>query len=220
MKECVDSLKKDNPEFQHYLFDQNDCYDFIKNHFNFDVLKTYDSIIPDAYKSDLFRYCVLYIMGGIYIDIKFKCVNNFKLIALTEKEYFALDRPGYWMDNHFGISNGLIITKPKNIIMKKCIETIVDNYKNNNYGYNKLYPTGPGLLGSIFDTMFLFNDHYKLDIFEICFNDDIVSYDNAHYIYKNTKILAKYNGYSHDRIVFSNKGDYGYLWNIRQIYKK
>ena len=38
MKECVELLKKQNPRFTHYLFDDNECREFIKNHFNYEVL--------------------------------------------------------------------------------------------------------------------------------------------------------------------------------------
>ena len=35
-----------------------------------DVLNAYDSLIPGAYKADLFRYLVLYREGGVYLDCK------------------------------------------------------------------------------------------------------------------------------------------------------
>jgi mannosyltransferase OCH1-like enzyme len=50
MKECVDSLKQNNPRFEHYLFDDNDCREFIKDNFDIAVLNAYDSLIPGAYK--------------------------------------------------------------------------------------------------------------------------------------------------------------------------
>ena len=45
------------------------CREFIKVNFNPLVLKAYDTLIPTAYKADLFRLCVLYINGGIYGDL-------------------------------------------------------------------------------------------------------------------------------------------------------
>ena len=71
MKERVNILKLQNPEFNHYLYDDDDCYEFIKNNFSKDVLNAYDSLIPGAYKADLWRLCILYINGGIYLDMKF-----------------------------------------------------------------------------------------------------------------------------------------------------
>jgi mannosyltransferase OCH1-like enzyme len=85
MQENVDKLKKENPEFNIQIFDNEKRREFIKTNFSEDILLSYDILKPAAYKADLWRLCVLYINGGIYIDIKLNCINNFKLIALTEK---------------------------------------------------------------------------------------------------------------------------------------
>ena len=83
MKKTVDNIIKNNPAFKHYLFDDNDCRNFIKDNFDVTVLNAFDSLIPGAYKADLWRYCVLYKNGGIYLDIKYEPVNGFKFINLT-----------------------------------------------------------------------------------------------------------------------------------------
>ena len=83
MRKCVDKLIQNNPEFTHHLYDDNDCRQFIKDNFPLNVVQAFDKLIPGAYKADLWRYCVLYIHGGIYLDIKYNCANKFKLIELT-----------------------------------------------------------------------------------------------------------------------------------------
>lgn len=92
MKRNVEKLKNDNPEFNIHVYDIDDCRTFIINNFDNDVLYAYDKLIPLSYKSDLWRYCILYKKGGIYLDIKFKCAAGFKFIELVDKEYFVLDR--------------------------------------------------------------------------------------------------------------------------------
>ena len=64
-------MKKCNPNFYHYLYNDEKCREFIKDFYSEDVLKAYDAIIPAAIKIDLWRYCVLYKYGGIYLDVKF-----------------------------------------------------------------------------------------------------------------------------------------------------
>jgi mannosyltransferase OCH1-like enzyme len=120
MQECVNNLKASNPEFTHYLYDNNDCYEFIKNNFDKDVLDAYDNLIPGAFKADLWRYCVLYKNGGVYLDIKYQPVNNFKLIDLTDKEYFVRD---VTISGH-GIYNAFMICKPGNKFLLKAINKI------------------------------------------------------------------------------------------------
>ena len=133
----IDYLTKEGHDVFTFLY----TYQTIKTN---DILEAYNSLIPCSYKSDLWRFCVLYKNGGIYMDIKYKCVNNFKLIALTEKEYFVKDRP---INMTY---TALIVVKPENPIMLKCINQIVDNVKHKYYGKNALEPTGPGLLGRYF----------------------------------------------------------------------
>lgn len=93
MQACVDLVKKTNPEFQHFLFDDDDCRQFIAQHFDADVVDAYECLNPGAYKADLWRYCVLYIKGGVYMDIKLCPIRGFPLKQLMHKEHFVLDRP-------------------------------------------------------------------------------------------------------------------------------
>jgi mannosyltransferase OCH1-like enzyme len=126
MRESVELLKSQNPEFNYQLFDQEDCRNFIMVNFERRFLTAYDSLVPLAYKSDLWRYCVLYIKGGIYLDIKYRCINGFKLIELTDKEYFVRDRQDYFVDGK-GVQNALIVCLPGNNVLYKCICKILQN---------------------------------------------------------------------------------------------
>lgn len=152
MKDNIELLKNTNPEFEHFLFDDNDCRNFIKNNFNEKVLQTFDKLKPGAYKADLWRYCVLYVNGGVYLDIKFKCVNGFKLIALTEQERFPTDvRIGaYPSENNKGVYNGFIMSLPRNKKLLKAIQQIVLNVYLKYYGKSPLDITGPIMFGKLF----------------------------------------------------------------------
>jgi len=199
-------LKASNPEFEHHLFDENDCREFIKNNFEEDVLNAYNTLVPCAYKCDLWRYCILYITGGIYLDIKYKCINNFKLIALTEKEHFVRDRP---VNN---IYNALIIVQPQNPILLNCIKQIIQNIKNNYYGQTALSPTGPGLLGSFFSN----NDYNNMEIY---FSDTTTDdFSKDYMVYKKTIILTYYDEYRQEQQRFQKKQHYEKIWEIKKIY--
>jgi mannosyltransferase OCH1-like enzyme len=187
------------------LYDDVDCIEFIKNNFEPDVLYAYESLVPSAYKSDLWRYCVLYINGGIYMDIKYRCVNGFKFIELTEKEYFVRD---YNVTNTY---NALITTLPRNEILHKCIRQIVENVKNNYYGNGCLDPTGPGLLGKYFTQ----EDRNSMELYH-----SLVETINKYYIVKGDRIiLTWYDGYRNEQANFQKLKHYSHLWNDRNIYK-
>lgn len=208
MKENYDLLVKNNPEFNHYLYDEDECLQFIKDHFDQTVSNAYNKLIPASYKSDLWRFCVLYINGGIYMDIKYQCINNFKLIALTEQEYFVRDRP-----EHMSYT-ALIVVKPHNHIMLKCIKQIVDNVNNQFYGTSSLSPTGPGLLGSFFSLK-------EINDMPIYFTDVILENNIKveFMVFKNTIILKYYDGYRKEQSIYQKHKTYGDFWNERKIYK-
>ena len=94
MSRARGSWSANNPEHVYKFYEATDRIDFIKNNFPVSVLKAYHDIIPGAFKADLFRYCVLYINGGIYIDIKYNTINDFKLKYLCNREHFVLDHCG------------------------------------------------------------------------------------------------------------------------------
>ena len=204
MKLASESLRKCNPEFEYYLYDDKDCETFIKNNYSFEVLNAFNTLIPGAYKADLWRYCILYFYGGIYVDIKFKSNNKFKFIDLINKDYYVKDIKASFN----GIYNGLIISKQRNDKLLECIEQIVSNTKLKFYGDSYLHVTGPKLFDQFFS-----NDEKKNlvlqlriinDKHNICFGKDI--------------ILSEYKEYRDEQRKTNSKGHYASLWIKRNIY--
>jgi hypothetical protein len=220
MKENVDRMKKVNPEFNIELFDDDDCREFIKKYFSEDILIAFDTLKPGAYKADLWRLCVLYINGGIYTDIKLNCINNFKFIALTEKEHFVIDIPNQWEKGEFGLYNALISSKPKNNLLLRCINKINENVKNKYYGFNNLYPSGPGLLGKEYIKMLKENVltmESELNKLDLCLD---VSRGKEYIIFDNVPILEHYNEYRTEQKLFSKIQHYGEIYYLKQIYNE
>ena len=207
MQENYNYLVESNPKIKFHLYDEDECRQFIQENYEQDVLDAYNTLIPCSYKSDLWRFCVLYKNGGIYMDIKYRCVNNFKFIALTEEEHFVRDRPEEC------IYTALIVTLPGNEIMMKCIYQIVENVKNKYYGVNPLYPTGPGLLGNYFTS----SERDNLDMY---YNGSVVENKlNEYYIVKDNSIILKnYHGYREEQKVYQKNKYYSNLWHEKNIY--
>jgi len=143
------------------------------------------------------------------MDIKYRCVNNFKFIALTEEEHFVRDM------GEKGVYTALIVTLPKNEIMRKCIYQIVENVKNKFYGDSDLSPTGPGLLASCFK-----NEGNERDALQMYHDSSVLENKlNEFYIVKNDRIILKfYNGYRDEQSKFQKKKHYSILWGEKNIY--
>jgi len=213
MEENYYSLVRNNPELEFSLFDETECRNFIKRYFDKSVLNAYDSLIPSSYKSDLWRYCVLHKNGGIYIDIKYNCVNGFKLMELCKKEHFVLERKNIeWERNAVGLYTALIVTKPYNDIMSKCIKQIVENVSTRYCGFNALYPTGPGLLGSIY-----FKNKTKDDVLQDV--DAFFSENQMQINYNNKPALEIYLDYRKEQLAYQNAMHYSLIWETSNIYK-
>jgi hypothetical protein len=152
MYECVVSNLIHNRvgvDCVYYLYNDADCRAFIRSEFPPDVVAAYDRLIPTAFKADLWRYCVLYKFGGVYLDIKYKwggvpppngggdCESVPTLREIVERwlggsgsggdDLLCLERDAVdlWAPGHFGIHNAFIITKPKNPLFLECIFRIV-----------------------------------------------------------------------------------------------
>ena len=205
MYKAVLKLKKTNPRFNYRLYDDNDCREFIKTHYRPEVLEAYDKLIPGAYKADLWRYCILYKYGGIYLDIKYIPVNNFKLINLLEKEHFCLDA------DNIGIYNAIMVSKPNNPILLNAINQIVEHTKQKYYGEDVLEVTGPKLLSRYFSIK-------EKDGFELKHN---IFFSSNHYrviTFNNYIVLRSYDGYIKECKKYQKIDHYSKLWSKRQIY--
>jgi mannosyltransferase OCH1-like enzyme len=240
MQQAVNTIKAHNPEFQHFLYDDNMCREFIRDNFPEDVLRAYDLLIPGAYKADLWRYCILYKKGGIYLDISYIPFNNFKFLNLTKKEHFVIDLETFEENPHFyrcessgecRIYNALMVTLPGNQKLFDAIEQIVCNVKNKFYGKNSLEPTGPNLLKKYFTDYEKIHIELRHDFYEPTNNNtnDIHKKNNKYEsnFNENNKIikmndyiiLKRYEGYKNESNKFSNKQHYKELWEKKNIYK-
>jgi hypothetical protein len=156
MLECVKDnliLNRVGIDCVHYLFNDNACREFLSDTFPTEIVYAYDLLIPTAFKADLWRYCILYMFGGVYMDIKYKWIggggvtirdmmNQVSLHNNNNNNAFALgyntdnilvlerDAPGLWPNAHFGIHNAFMISKPKNPLFFKCIQNIVSYSKS------------------------------------------------------------------------------------------
>jgi hypothetical protein len=141
------------------------------------------------------------------LDIKYYCADDFKLIDLTDKEYFVRDSTAYTTNGDIvdGIYNAMIIALPGNQKLKESIDRIVDNVKTQYYGKSDLEPTGPLCLAKSFS---------KSDFS----NMDLVFSNQTNDIRMTGKpIMIQYKEYyTRDNV---DKNRYSDLWARSNVYK-
>lgn len=220
MKENLMELMRKNQEFKFYFQDDDACRNFIKKNYSNKILNAYDSLIPGAYKADLWRYCILYKYGGIYMDIKLQTEDDFKLINLINEEHFPIDiisdneRPGIWQ--------GFLVCKPKNLILAYCINEICKNVKNKYYGITPLSVTGPELVYKVIN--YVNKDIYKKSKVRLIRTNNpkiFIAEKDTKFIrlyYENKPIIKFYENYVWERKL-NKQLHYSELWHRREIFK-
>lgn len=130
------TIIKMNPLYKYEYYSDSLCIDFLKKNFSQDVLTAFNKLKPGAFKADLFRYCYLYINGGVYIDLDMIPIKPLDLILVDNAEFISCleDRPNLRID---GIYQGFIACVKNLNFLRTAIDRIV-YYTKINYLPKKL----------------------------------------------------------------------------------
>jgi mannosyltransferase OCH1-like enzyme len=209
MAENIKRIRDLNPGVEVNIYDFDSCRLFIEQYFTHEVLFAWDNLIPLAFKADLWRYCILYVFGGIYLDIKFMPINGFTFDNI-KTEIYVKDREDYFL-NRNGIQNTFMALFPRNKYLIEAIKQIILNCHMKYYGHCSVYPTGPGLLSTVFPL------HFKCNArFDIIHNNN--SDEPCEVIYYNEReILKKYDGYRKEQTSVGER--YGDNYSSHRVYK-
>ncbi|MFM7087885.1 MAG: hypothetical protein ACKOXO_13000 [Cyanobium sp.] len=205
----IASVRRSFSHLPHVVYDNEMVRGLIGGNFGESVLGAYDKLRPYAYKSDLGRYCIVYVVGGWYFDVGLYCPfpgpgleRRISLVAFRED-------PLVTPFASWAVAGGLFYAHASHPALKKAIDRIVSNCKSNYYGSNPLCPTGPSVWGRA-----------------VCELTPRHGLKNRVMVLPNGKIVALYkpthpHGYRH---TFSRMGaigcnDYNELWNRRRVYQ-
>ena len=64
-----ENICKFAPNYRHIFFNNQEAELFLLKHFPLNVTSRFQNLTQGAHKADLFRYCWLYINGGVYLDV-------------------------------------------------------------------------------------------------------------------------------------------------------
>ena len=132
VKEVIAHNKKICKDCEFLFYNDKDCDNFIRDHFDEDVYRAFKTIHPayGAMRADFFRYCVLYKRGGVYIDIK--CRINVSLFrdVICDDDICLLDIPKHhtepWRIDKPTHEQYVLIFAPGHPYLKSMIELMVD----------------------------------------------------------------------------------------------
>ena len=162
-QENIDFLKRMNPDWEHRLYDDEDCRRFILRIYGKEYLDTFNAIdsVYGAAKADFFRYLLMYEYGGVYLDIKSRTRLPLTQV-LTDTDHYILSYwdnaavgkfagCGFWPE--YGVPSELqqwhIIASPKHPYLQAVIEQVkfnldhYDPFRLGIGGLSVLRGTGP-----------------------------------------------------------------------------
>lgn len=209
-----------NPLCKDIWYTPNQCKNFLKN-FDIRVFNAYNKLKPLAFKSDLWRLCILYKYGGIYSDCyttPYKTISY--MIENLSKNTFISVLDG----DKKGIHNGFIIVTKGHPFLLKCIQNIVKNVEENNYTDHVLGVTGPICLSRSIREVLGTNKKFKIganNYGDLSFYLLEFEWGPFQYIKKNGHVVMskKYSllHYFYSKII--KKGTtYATMWKNKNIY--
>jgi hypothetical protein len=205
-------------EYPYVFFDDTDVTRFITGNFSPTVVEAINNLVPGAYISDIFRYCYIFINGGIYVDCK-------KLFYIPISEYIdRFMRETKSSSSEIFINDcdprcayNAILVAPKNSkTIKLVLIYSIFNIIKNRYGENPLYVTGPGCLGEVMDYVYANTYQY----FYRNITPEGMSPEYSFVADTNGKKIIKnsYIGY-YDENRYYDTNHYNNLWHDKKIYR-
>ena len=133
-------IQKLNPNCVYKLIDFNEGKNIIRENFIYKdmidrILYCIDNYPRYCHKSDLLRYCLLYIYGGIYLDVDLKPMIPFSEMVSKDIDFLtSFGRAGepFTINNTMVYpvtSNGIIMSKKNNPIFIDLIKNAINNEK-------------------------------------------------------------------------------------------
>ena len=133
-------IKKLNPEYNYKFLDFKEGKEIIKQNFNIPSIKNkiinaIDNMPRYCHKSDLLRYCLLYIYGGVYIDVDLQPLVSFKEMIPENVSFFSSigGGPNPYLINGNKIlcccANGILYSKKNNTLLLELIKFSIGNSK-------------------------------------------------------------------------------------------
>jgi len=219
MENNIYKLLDINPEFDYYLYSDEKCREFILNNYSEEVVNAFDMLKPGAFKSDLWRYCILYKNGGVYIDIKYYSLVPLINLIRINPIIFVKDRNNSCVPSiGNGIYNAFMVSPPNNPIFLYCINEIVQNCKFKRYNTSPIDVTGPCILSRVVKKRNPSEDikSYKFKFGSI---SNIIGGGMSENIYYNdTLILTSYREYRDEQKMFQGTEYYNTMWRKKDVY--
>ena len=152
----ISNLKKLNPSYNIYFYDDINCKEFIYKEYGEKYYNIFNSINSGPIKSDFWRCCILYKYGGFYTDMDQEFLEGFDMIFKDDLDFIIT-----WEPNQKCFNPGFIGCHSKCKLIKECLKIYEKKYDNKIIPKYWNYSIVP-----IFNNIFLSNYSNKIKTFK------------------------------------------------------
>lgn len=135
----IKCFMRKNKGYRYEFYDDQRVDAFIKKSFDEEVYKAYSKLQIGAAKADFFRYAILYIHGGIYLDLDSDILVNLdKHLTVDDEAVITREK------NHQNLfAQWALIFEKGHPFLERTIKYIVENIQQNTYPHDVHAMTGP-----------------------------------------------------------------------------
>ena len=128
-----------NNDFRHMFWTEDQIQELLLNSFGLDYVDLYNYYKVPAQKADFARYAILYVWGGIYLDMDIVCRKNLKPF-LRYKLFFTRNKISFSMYQRYPTTIiGAVKHHPMFAVLFENI------FSRRNQSHKIIYSTGPKL---------------------------------------------------------------------------
>jgi len=145
--QAMEKNRINNSDFQLLYVDDCFMYEFLKKNFHPCLLALYQTNKIASSRSDIVRFTMLYIYGGVWLDAAIELNKPLNSFLDFEKDIVLIQRTDAEMFKDFpeqaNVASGIIGAAPRSAFIHWCIEKIIANLLSGAYNTDVLAATGP-----------------------------------------------------------------------------
>ena len=136
---CQKQIKTLHPDFEYQFYTDEDIDTFMKTQFS-DYYQAFNALPRMIMKIDMFRYFLMYSVGGLYIDMDYYMFRTYDL--LDYHVVIPCNRENNGVPECLG--NCIFASEPHNLFWKTLMDTVL--IRNRGINDNVLESTGPAFV--------------------------------------------------------------------------
>ena len=228
IQKSMASFSKFAPEFQQVYMDDAGRSAFVAAEFP-QYAAAFESVVPGAYRADLWRLLVVLRHGGVYSDICQHLVAPLGPLLAGHDAVFVLDEPQWVRNKTFAIFNGFFAARPGHPLLAAIVDQVMADVRARQYNKSPLDIAGPWAWGRAFQRVYGLQDEPNDRLIAVAHLMDVVMWRLPGHIKDlegsfvetrdGRRVIATRPDAGFRSLLYANVPKYSHFWVQRTVYK-